>query len=134
MAMARSTPAQKPRGLARRMSMSDLRLARFSTRAQAVEDKQRRPDGDRAVGKVECRIVPMPPVEKQKVDDVTERQPIPEIPQAAAENQRKARAVPPITAPAKQPDDEPGDRDRDSGKKIARPAARVAQETERRSG
>ena len=62
-AMARSTPAQKPRGLASRTSIAVSLMARAARRvaarcAEAVEDQQRRADGDRAVGDVERRPTP----------------------------------------------------------------------------
>src|SRR5689334_308075 len=97
---------------------------------EAVEDEQRGADGDSAVGNVESRIVPMLPVEKQKVHDAPERETIPEITEGATEDERESRAVPTIAASSEQPDDENRGGDRDSGNEIARPVACIAQETE----
>ena len=60
--------------------------------AEAVEDEQRRADGDRAVGDVERRIRPSGVVEQQEIDDLAQRQAIAEVAERAAEDQREAGA------------------------------------------
>ena len=60
--------------------------------AEAVEDQQRRADGDRAVGDVERRPRPARVVEQQEVDDLAEREAIAEVAERAAQDQREAGA------------------------------------------
>ncbi len=77
--MARSTPAQKPRGLASRTSITIRHrwrrsAARGPALAKAVEDQQHRADRDGAVGDVERRIRPAGIVKQQEVDDVADAQ------------------------------------------------------------
>src|SRR5258706_11984457 len=129
MAIARSTPAQKPRGLASRTSMIiTLVDGRRSVAAapEAVEDQQCGADRDRAVGNIESRIVPTLPMEKQEIDHAAERQAIPEIAQRTTEDEREPGAIPGVAAFAQQPDDKGRGGDRDCGEQIPRPIARVA--------
>src|SRR6267142_7146746 len=91
MLMARSTPAQKPRGLASKTSMPPiLGLLRGTGRAQRVQNQQSRADGDRRVGEVESPKVPAESVEIQKIDDVAESDAVPEIAERSAQYQREA--------------------------------------------
>src|SRR6266568_8692560 len=109
MAIARSTPAQKPRGLASRTSMIiALVHGRRSIAAppEAVEDQQCGADRDRAVGNIESRIVRTLPMEKQEIDHAAERQAIPEIAQRTTEDERKPGAIPAVAALAQQPYDQ----------------------------
>src|SRR6516162_9660422 len=98
--MARSTPAQKPRGLARRMSMA---FGIPPTLPEGIDDQQGRADRDRAVGDVERRIVPVAPMKKQEVDYVTERDSIHQVTDCAAENEREPGAVPAVATAPQQP-------------------------------
>src|SRR3990172_9236332 len=104
MPMARSTPAQKPRGLASSTSMSFSSVficafycraasaCRRRARAKAVEDEQCRADRDRTVGEVERRPVVAEGVNIEEVHHVSERNAVPEVPERPAEDERKARA------------------------------------------
>jgi len=82
----------------RRRSRGDWRARRPSAllglgaaHAEAVDDQQGRAHGDRAVGDVERRVAPLAPVEEQEVHDLSDRDPVPQVPQRAAEDQREAR-------------------------------------------
>src|SRR6476646_7013343 len=105
MAIARSTPAQKPRGLASRMSISDLssRATGGSPLAKTVDDQCGGADCDCAVGDVERRKIPAAVMDEQEVDDVTERQAIVQIAERAADDQREAGAKEAGAAAAQQP-------------------------------
>src|SRR5262245_20729443 len=108
MPIARSTPAQKPRGLARRTSM-DRRCGSTGVilpfplppsfpppPEQSVQDQGRGAEGDRGVGEVELREVPAACVQQDEVDDVPERDAVPEVADRAAENEREAGAEEPL--------------------------------------
>src|SRR5258708_7229486 len=116
MAIARSTPAQKPRGLARRTSMrvgSACGGGSIPALPEAVEDQQRGADGDRAVGDIESRIVPTLPMEKQEVDHAAEGQTVPQIAQGTAEDERKPGAIPGVAPAPQKPHDQASGGDRD---------------------
>src|SRR5712691_11467922 len=118
MAMARSTPAQKPRGLASRTSMAIALVNRCRSvpaPPEAVEDQQRGADGDRAVCNIEGRIVPTLPMEKQEIDYAAKRQSIPEIAERATEDECKPGAIPGVAALAQQPYDQGCSGDRNCG-------------------
>src|SRR5213075_1269006 len=94
MSMARSTPAQNPRGLASSTftaSLRDLlaRLALAPAFEDGVQDHQARPDRDGGVGDVEGREPRGVPEEQQEVDDVPEAQPVDDVADGAAEDQRE---------------------------------------------
>src|SRR5262245_4678778 len=91
MLIARSTPAQKPRGLASRTSMGAiLGFLRGAGRAQAVEDQQPRAHGDGRIGDVERPEMPAEGMEVEEIDDVAENDPVPEVAERAPEDQREA--------------------------------------------
>src|SRR5258708_16399770 len=92
MLIARSTPAQKPRGLASRTSMRPiLWLLRGAGRTQPVEDQQSRAYGDRRIGEIESPEMPAEGVKIEKIHHVAEGDPIPEIAERTAEYQGKSR-------------------------------------------
>src|SRR3546814_18767252 len=72
--IARSTPAQKPRGLARMTSMRRILLRRAAglglAAEQAIQRDSDRAADDRGVGDVERRPVPVLPVPLDEVDHV----------------------------------------------------------------
>src|SRR5215471_10865544 len=138
MAIARSTPAQKPRGLA-----SSSCISRASMRTplpQAVEDQQSGADSDRAVGDVErrkriqprqsCRTSRQEIMEQQEIDHFPDSRPIPQITQRPAEDQAQAPAVQAVSASAQQPDDESGRSDCKCAEQIPLPARGTAEEAE----
>src|SRR3989442_12281555 len=93
MAMARSTPAQNPLGLANRTSMARiLRLLSGAGRAQPVEDQQPRARRDRGIRDVERPEVPAERVNGQKIQNVTERDPVPDVAERPSEDQRQTGA------------------------------------------
>src|SRR5260221_12788403 len=97
MPIARSTPAQKPRGLARRTSMIlILGLLRGGGRAQPVEDQQHRAHRNRRIGEIESPEMPAEGVEVEKIHDVAEGDPVPEIAERSAEYQGKCRGENPL--------------------------------------
>src|SRR3954468_2115129 len=99
--IARSTPAQKPRGLASRTSMA---AGIFSRRGpprrppaalithQAIQDKQHRPDRDRGIRDVERWPVPGERMKVEEVDDVAEAQPVDRLAERSAEDRRERAA------------------------------------------
>src|SRR5258705_5588839 len=110
MPMARSTPAQKPRGLASRTSMIPiLGLLRGAGRAQPVEDQQRRADRNRRIGDIESPEMPAEGMEVEKIHDVAEGDPVPEVAERSAEYQGKARGENPLArAPVVEEHDDAG--------------------------
>src|SRR3954471_11687640 len=99
--IARSTPAQKPRGFASRTSMSAAIFSRCGPprgRAgafiahQAIQDEQHRPDRDRGIGDIERRPVPGERMEVEEVDDVAEAQPVDRVAERPAEDRRERTA------------------------------------------
>src|ERR1022692_4314656 len=75
--MARSTPAQKPRGLASNSSMFIL--------LETVQNQQKSAAGDRRIGKIERRKIMLIPMKRQKVHHITIRNSIDQVAQRAAE-------------------------------------------------
>src|SRR5436190_8324670 len=92
MAIARSTPAQKPRGLASRISISDVpsRALGGSPLAKAVDDQHSGANRDGAVGDVEGGKIPAPVMDEQEVDDVAQHQAIVQVAERTADDQREA--------------------------------------------
>src|SRR6188472_1572516 len=92
MAIARSTPAQNPRGLASRISINGPASGATggSPIAKAVDDQRRRADRDGAVGDVERRKIPATVMDEQEVDDVAQRPAIVQVAERAADDQREA--------------------------------------------
>src|SRR5262245_34379130 len=135
MLMARSTPAQKPRGLPSRTSMpAILGFSRSAGRAQAVEDQQAGADGDRGIGEVERPEVPSERMEIQEVDDVAEDDAVPEVAERAAQYQREPRGEQALArVPRKHHHDEAGRCDRDADEQHPLPSAGVREEAERRA-
>src|SRR5580765_6310613 len=133
MLIARSTPAQNPRGLARRTSMASiLGLLRGAGRAQPVEDQQARPDGDRRVGEIERPEMPAEGMEIEKIDDVAEDDPVPEIAERAPQYQRKAGGEQALARmPHEHHHDHGGGEDRDTDEKRALPAPGFREKAER---
>src|SRR2546427_10026934 len=70
-------------------------------------------------------------MEQEEVDDVAERQAIPQIARRAAEDQRQAGAIQAVAAAPQEPDDEAAGGNRDGGEEIPRPARDVAEKAER---
>src|SRR5689334_17358877 len=94
MSMARSTPAQKPRGLASNMRMpastsgSCPGLApRFQ---QRVQQYQPGTDGDATVCHIECRKPVLTPVHQQEIDHIAVPQPVDDIAQRTADYENQA--------------------------------------------
>lgn len=100
----------------------------------AVENEQGGADRDRAVGDIEGGEIRAAPVKEEEIDDVTERQAIPEIAQRAAQDQGEPGTVPAISAAPKKPDDEHCRCERDRGKEVTRPARDTAHEAECHAG
>src|SRR5436309_1619285 len=102
--MARSTPAQKPRGLASTTSISGTRCSRnIAPLAEAVENEQRGADGDRAVGDIERGISPRFVVKQKEIDDLADHQSIPQITDRTAEHEAQAEAIHDAAAALQQP-------------------------------
>src|SRR5882724_4869231 len=135
MPMARSTPAQKPRGLASRTSMIPiLGLLRGAGRAQPVEDQQRRADRNRRIGKIESPKMRAEGMEVEKIHDVTEGDPVPEIAERTAEYQGESRGEKPLARmPGEEEHDGGGRGNRDADEERPLPAARVGEKAERRA-
>src|SRR5712671_2797737 len=133
MPMARSTPAQKPRGLASRTSMIPiLGLLRGAGRSQPIEDQQRRADRDRRIGEIESPEMPAEGVKVEKIHDVTEGDPVPEIAERPAEYQGESRGEKPLARmPGKEENDCGGRGNRDPDEQRPLPAARVGEKAER---
>ena len=101
---------------------------------KAVDDERRRAAGDRAVGDVERRIVPVAPMEQQEVDDVAERKAVVQIAKRATDDQCQAGAVQTAATALQQPQHQPAGGDRDRGEQPALPSAFTGEEAERRPG
>src|SRR6266852_1876774 len=129
MPIARSTPAQKPRGLARRTSMIPiLGLSRGAGRAQPVEDQQRRAHRNRRVGEIESPEMPAEGMEVEKIHDVTEGDPVPQVAERSAEYQGESRGEKPLARmPGKEEQDGGGRGNRDPDEQHPLPAARVGE-------
>src|SRR5712691_2652814 len=135
MLIARSTPAQKPRGLASSTSMRPiLGLLRGAGRTQSVEDQQCRAHRDRRIGEIEGPEMPAEGVKVEKIHDVAEGDPIPEIAERSAEYQGKSRRE---KALARMPDEEEHDGggrcDGDPDEQRPLPTPRVGEKAERRA-
>src|SRR5258706_8197506 len=130
MPMARSTPAQKPRGLASRTSMIPiLGLLRGAGRAQPIEDQQRRADRDRRIGKIEGPEMPAEGMKVEKIHDVTEGDPVPEIAERPAEYQGESRGEKPLARmPGKEENDCGGGGNRGSDEQRPLPTGRGGEE------
>src|SRR5258707_13945956 len=135
MPIARSTPAQKPRGLARRTSMIPiLGLLCGPGRAQPVEDQQRRADRNGRIGEIESPEMPAESMEVEKIHDVAEGDPVPQIAECPAEYQGESRGENPLARMrGKEEHDCGGRRNRDPDKERPLPAARIGEKTERRA-
>src|SRR5258707_2492653 len=132
MPIARSTPAQKPRGLARRTSMSPiLGLLRGAGRAQPVEDQQRRANRDRRIGEIESPEMPAEGMEVEKIHDVTEGNPVPQIAERTAEDQGESRGENPLARmPGTQEHDVGGRCNRDPDEERPLPSSRIREKAE----
>src|SRR6266850_2582893 len=135
MPMARSTPAQKPRGLASRTSMSlILGLLRGAGRTQPVEDQQRRPHRNRRIGKIESPEMPAKGMEVEKIHDVAEGDPVPQIAERSAEYQGKSRGEKPLARmPGKEEHDGGGRGNSNPDEQHPLPATRVGEKAEGRA-
>src|SRR6266478_7371288 len=135
MPIARSTPAQKPRGLARRTStIPILGLLRGAGRAQPVEDQQCRADRNRRIGEIESPEMPAEGMEIEKIHDVAEGDPVPEIAERSAEYQGKSRGENPLARMPREEEHDGGGRgNRDPDEQHPLPAARVGKKAERRA-
>src|SRR3990172_11787525 len=125
--MARSTPAQKPRGLANSSSMF------FSHKA--FQYQQSCPAGDCGIGKVVCRKIMLTPVKLQKVHHITIRQAIDQIAQRAAKYHAQRKGEQSLRNMSAQQPDYPDRSDyRDDAEQPALHPARIAEKAERRAG
>src|SRR6266705_848919 len=133
MLIARSTPAQKPRGLASSTSMRPiLGLLRGAARTQSVEDQQYRAYGDRRIGEIEGPEMPAEGVKVEKIHHVAEGDPVPEIAERSSEHQGKSRREKALARmPGEEEHDGGGRSDGDPDEKRSLPAARVGEEAER---
>src|SRR3972149_4145680 len=125
--MARSTPAQKPRGLASSSSMFFF--------LKAFQYQQGCTARDRGIGEVECRKIMLTPVELQKVHHIAIRDPIDQIAQRAAEDHAQRQREQGLRSmPAQQPDYPDRSGYRDDAEQPALHPARIAEKAERRAG
>src|ERR1700722_18780801 len=85
MSMARSTPAQKPRGLANRICIGFL-----PSFEQCVQQKTRRAYRDGRIGHVKGRKIRAIPVKVNEIDDMPEPDAVHQIAQRAAKHEREA--------------------------------------------
>ncbi len=102
--------------------------------AKAVEDEQGGTDADRAVGDVERRPRPAAVVEEQKVGHAADHDPVPEIAERAAKDQRESGAHEAAAAALQHPHEERTGDDGDPREQPPLPAVGARQETERRTG
>src|SRR5258706_1605934 len=133
MSMARSTPAQKPRGLASRTRMKLPRkdanytiLAAFSPgrpRAHAFPHQQDRAACDRGIGDVESRPVPSPRVKIEKIHDRPDEDAIDHVADRTSEYQTQCQTKQRLARMFVQQPNHP-DRcdDRDGDKQFTLPA------------
>src|SRR5467141_997791 len=133
MLIARSTPAQKPRGLASSTSMAAiLGLLRRAGRTHAVEDQQSRTHRDRRIGEIESPEMPAEGVKVEKIHHVAEDDPVPEIAERPAEHQRKSRREKALARmPGEEKHDGGGRSDGYPDKQRSLPASRIGEEAER---
>src|SRR5687768_7338869 len=96
--IARSTPAQKPRGLASTMSISTppSRQLTPGRMAQAEPDHQHGADHDAAVGHVEHRPVEVAPVPLHEVHHVAEADPVDDVADGAGDDQGERERGAPV--------------------------------------
>src|SRR5512146_1180159 len=124
--MARSTPAQKPRGLA---SSSSMFLA-----LEAVPDQQCRAAGDGRVSEVECGEMVAAPIEIEEVHHVTVSDAVDQVAQRAAKNECQCKAEQSLRLMlAQQPDDPYRGDDGDGTEQPALCPACIVKETECRA-
>src|SRR5258708_27510555 len=84
MSIARSTPAQKPRGLANSICI------RFSPSfEQRIQQKTGSAHGNGRICHVECRKIRSIPVKVNEIDDESQADAIDEVAERAAEHQRQ---------------------------------------------
>jgi hypothetical protein len=79
MSMARSTPAQNPRGLANKFASGIFAAFGFE---QRIQQQTRRADRDRRIRDVECRKIRPIPVEVDEIDDMPQANPVDDVAQA----------------------------------------------------
>src|SRR5215213_7818902 len=153
MSMARSTPAQKPRGLARRTCMADkasmeLRIipagvatprtalyrSSLVSRFQRVPYQQNGAAADRHVRHVECG--PVPP-ERMKIEEVHNRpieNAVDDVPERPPEDEAQRKTEQPLRRVLPQePRDPHRSPERDRDEKLALPTARIREKAERRA-
>src|SRR5712691_10222890 len=101
---------------------------------QPLEDQQRRADRDGGIGDVECRPVPPHGVEIEEIDHLAEAQPVDDVAERAAEDQRQpgVKHRSPRRAEKQHADDDGGD-ERESDEQGRLPAGRVGEKAERRT-
>src|SRR6266705_4013507 len=135
MLIAPSNPAQKPRVLASTTSMRPiLVLLRGAARTQSVEDQQYRAHRDRRIGEIEGPEMPAEGVKVEKIHDVAEGDPVPEIAERSAEYQGKSRREKALARmPGEEEHDGGGRSDGDPDEQRPLPTARVGEKTERRA-
>src|SRR5687767_951017 len=147
MSIARSTPAQKPRGFERRICMRVLYASTrmsaaldftfrpaFAALTERVDQQAARADRYRRVGNVERREVPIAPMEVDEIDDIRMPDAVDHVPERSAEHERETDRENQLLRGANlaQPQHEhDADDDREPDEKPALPAARVVQHAER---
>src|ERR1700727_3599972 len=89
--MARSTPAQKPRGLANRICIRFL-----PSFEQSVQQKTRRAHRNGRIGHVESGKIRSVPVKVNEIDDMPQADAVNEIAKRAAEHQREPAGQQPM--------------------------------------
>src|ERR1700722_8737335 len=101
--IARSTPAQNPRGLANRICIRFL--PSFN---QCIQQKTCRAHRNGGIGHVECRKIRSIPMKVNEVDDMTQADAINEIAERPAEHEREPAGQQPMCAAlqSQQPDDD----------------------------
>src|SRR5829696_5066996 len=130
--IARSTPAQKPRGLASRICIGVLPSAALE---KCIEQHERCSHADCGIGDVERREICVAPVNVNEVDDVAELDAVDHVAKRSAQDQRQAESEQPLRArmqPAQPDDDGNADSERESREKPALPACGVREKAERR--
>jgi len=82
----------------------DVSSARAARLAQQPQRQQDDTDADRRVRDVEGRPIVPRGVKLHEIDHVSEREPVPQVPQRAAEDERERRGGEPLAVLAPQPD------------------------------
>src|SRR6188768_3683495 len=90
--MARSTPAQKPRGLASRTSMSGVPGITRLAFEEALEDQGHGTECNRRIGDVESGPMPARGVEIEEIHDAAQAQAVDQVAERAAQHQRERGA------------------------------------------